>query len=264
MRRVILFIVLSMCAPSVFAFNQEVAAISYNPSRLGFYESLVAAEKATLYGGASVEGGASMNIQSDGNATVTLRDNQDTHKCKGSPDGKCVKSDLAHNVDSEGYGLNQIVTIKPAQDTLQDPPITSAAMSGMVQKYNDDDNYFAKSKDGRETYEIEDSSQPSESQGTAVEVYGGKLEATASSYIDSFENAAGTNGATVQRLAVTVSELLVNNGNFNTTESLKLGKIKVVSNASACSNGCKEYVWAERVPDGANEAVQVLAVKIKN
>lgn len=230
MRRIVLISILCACALSALAYNEQVAAIAYNPSRLGAYRQLRVTKTATLQGGANVDANGSMNIESN----VTLKD--ETNKCEEGT-GKCDKANL-----------NQITTIMPdGEDTTS----TSAQVSGTLQGYKENGVYFG-------TYSIGGTSQPAAAQGTQVNVLGGTLTATGDSYIDNFKS------DTVSKLTVTANELSVGTDTtsavFGTTESLKLGGIKV--NTSPCPGGCKEYQWVDRFPDGANERVKVLAVKV--
>lgn len=229
MRRIVLISILCACALSALAYNEQVAAIAYNPSRLGAYRQLRVTKTATLQGGANVDANGSMNIESN----VTLKD--ETNKCEEGT-GKCDKANL-----------NQITTIVPdGEDTTN----TSADVSGTLQKYKENSVYIG-------SYNI-DGTSPAADQGTRVNVLGGELTATGDSYIDNFKS------DTVSKLTVTANELSVGTDTtsavFGTTESLKLGGIKV--NKSDCVGKCKEYQWVERLPDGATEAVKVLAVKV--
>lgn len=230
MRRIVLISMLCACALSAFAYNEQVAAIAYNPSRLGVYKQLRVTKTATLQGGANVTEEGSMNIESN----VTLKD--ETNKCE-SGSGKCDKANL-----------NQITTIAPDGEGTTS---TSAQVNGTLQRYKENDVYFG-------TYSI--ASKPAADQGTQVNVLGGELTATEDSYIDNFKS------ATVNKLTVTANELEVGTDTtsavFGTTDSLKLGGIKV--NKSTCPGGCKEYQWVDRMPDDANERVKVLAVKVRN
>ncbi|MBQ3666637.1 MAG: hypothetical protein II913_01015 [Elusimicrobiaceae bacterium] len=229
MRRIVLISMLCACALSAFAYNEQVAAIAYNPSRLGVYKQLRVTKTATLQGGANVTEEGSMNIESN----VTLKD--ETNKCE-SGSGKCDKANL-----------NQITTIAPDGEGTTS---TSAQVSGTLQRYKENGVYFG-------SYSI--ASKPSADQGTQVNVLGGALTATGDSYIDNFKS------NTVSKLTVTANELSVGTDTasavFGTTDSLKLGGIKV--NKSTCPGGeCKGYQWVDRMPDGATEAVKVLAVKV--
>ena len=230
MRRIVLISMLCACALSAFAYNEQVAAIAYNPSRLGVYKQLRVTKTATLQGGANVTEG-SMNIESN----VTLKD--ETNKCE-SGSGKCDKANL-----------NQITTIMPdGEDTTS----TSAQVSGTLQGYKENGVYFG-------SYSIDDTLNSAD-QGTQVNVLGGELTANNDSYIDNFKS------DTVNKLTITANELEVGTDTtsavFGTTDSLKLGAITV--NKRTCPGGCKEYQWVERLPDDANELVKVLAVKVSN
>lgn len=229
MRRIVLISILCACALSAFAYNEQVAAIAYNPSRLGVYKQLRVTKTATLQGGANVTEEGSMNIESD----VTLKD--ETNKCE-SGSGKCDKANL-----------NQITTIGPDGGTTN----TSADVSGTLQKYKANSVYIG-------SYNI-DGTSPAADQGTQVNVLGGTLTATGDSYIDNFKS------NTVSKLTVTAKELSVGTTTnpvvFGTTDSLKLGAVTV--NKSNCPpGGCKEYQWVLRIPDNEEQPVKVLAVKV--
>ena len=230
MRRIVLIFTLCACAFSAFAYNEQVAAIAFNPSRLGVYKQLRVTRTATLNGGAEVTAQGSMNIESN----VTLNDV--TNKCE-SGSGNCDQNNL-----------NKIDTIVPnGEDTAN----TSANVSGTLQKYKENGVYFG-------SYSI-NSDSPAADQGTQVHVRGGALTATGDSYVDNFKS------DTVSKLTVTAGELAVvgttsNQVVFGTTDSLKLGGITV--NKSTCTGGCKGYQWVERVPDNETQAVKVLAVQV--
>ena len=247
MRRIVLLIMLNVCALSVFARNEEVSAITYNPSRLGVYEKLVAVREATFRGGVDVNG-ATMNIQSAAGGTITLSDTKNEHQCKKNPDGHCIL-EPTWKVDRY-YGLNKITTINATGDDRK----TSANMSNTLQKYvstrEGQDTYF-------NTYEVNGAS-PAVGQGTAINVHGGMLRADGDSYIRSFDN------TTVDKLTVTTGLLQVEGSNgFYAKDSFKLGRITVsATNAQGCTTNCKSYKWVDRVPDGASNAVKVLAVQI--
>lgn len=235
-----------MCAQSLFALNEEVAAISYNPARLGAYEKLIAFEQATFNGGVRVEHDTEYDndglyIQTASNGTVTLKD--ENHKCTGT--GTACEAD----------NLNRITNIGPVNTVTKK---TSTNMPNtIVQKHNNGSPYIP-DEDG---YGIDDANQPISAQGTDVKVYSGKFTAKENSFIDSFNN------STVKQLVVTAETINVvdSDNNFYAKESFKLGGVEITGPVvSPCSGGCKEYKWVDRYPDNEDTAVQVLAVKIKN
>lgn len=253
MRRIILLIMLSMCAQSLFAVNEEVAAISYNPARLGAYEKLIAFEQATFNGGVRVEhdpeyDNDGLYIQTASNGTVTLRDEDASHKCTGTA---CAADNL-----------NRIENIGPVDKNTATKKTSTNMPNTIVQKHNNGSPYIP----GEDGYQIDDdTNQPSSAQGTDVKVYSGEFSAEKDSFIGSFDN------STVKQLGVTaktinVAENVADRGNFYAKESFKLGGVEITGPVvSPCNGGlCKEYAWVERYPDQEDTAVQVLAVKIKN
>ena len=244
MRRIILLIMLSMCAQSLFAVNEEVAAISYNPARLGAYEKLIAFEQATFNGGVRVEhdneyDNDGLYIQTASNGTVTLRDEDASHKCTGTA---CAADNL-----------NEITNIGPVDTGTKN---TSTNMPNTIVQKRNDPPYIP----GEDGYKIDDdTNQPSSAQGTDVEVSSGEFSAEKDSFIDSFNN------STVKQLVVTAETInVVDSGNnFYAKESFKLGGVEITG--ASCNGGlCKEYAWVDRYPNNEDTAVQVLAVKIKN
>ena len=174
MRRVVLSIILSMCALSVFAYNEEVAAISYNPSRSGVYQNLVAVREAVFGGGVTVVGGeenpGTMNIQAASGYTVTLQDQDghddgsttQNHKCKEAAEGGCTE-------------LNTITNVVPQSDG---EGTISVNMNGTMQGYNEGSPYLKNLQE-----EISKENFPSLAQGTDINVYGGNIQ-TGNTYID--------------------------------------------------------------------------------
>lgn len=250
MRRIILLIMLSMCAQSLFAVNEEVAAISYNPARLGAYEKLIAFEQATFNGGVRVEHDTEYDndglyIQTASNGTVTLRDEDASHKCTGT--GTACAEDK----------LNRIENIGPVDKNTATKKTSTNMPNTIVQKHNNGSPYIP----GEDGYKIDDTNQPSSAQGTDVKVSSGEFSAVKDSFIGSFDN------STVKQLVVTAKTINVvdSDNNFYAKESFKLGGVEITgTGASSCSGRCKEYTWVDRYPDNEDTAVQVLAVKIRN
>ena len=244
MRRIILLLVLCVCAAGAFAYNESVAAISFNPSRLGAYTKLKAVETAKLEGGVMVDGSAYMNLQTN-DEEIKLLDTIVAHEC-ASGDGKCVKYDKG-----TGSGnLNVINTIRPDSGATK----TSFDGTGIIQK---------SSTSPVTSFSISGSSLPvGSTNGTNISISGGTLDATEDSYIDSF---AQNDHDQLKELTIGTTEALIENlkakNDFTVTENFTFGKIKVTPDT--CEGGCKGYTFITRVDDGGTEH-NILAVQVKN
>ncbi len=208
MRRIVLLTILSVSALSVFAYNEEVAAISYNPSRLGVYENLMVVKKATFTGPINVEA-AMMNIQPAQGQKITLRDDSPQHRCVGGAGG-CAQANL-----------NQITTItaNSNQETVE--------MQGMMQGFNNGNPYL------EEEYTVDKEPQPAANQGTIITLNGGNLNSTGHSYIGKIT------GDGVKQLDINIDTYRSNNGNFfegvGSGETIQLGSMKVPSPGNNCA-----------------------------
>ena len=221
MNRIILTVGVVLLPSFVFAYNESVAAISFNPSRLGGYSYLKAVKKATLRGGVdATDADTPLNIQSKG--TVTLSDS--THNClKGS----CTD-------------LNTFTTIEP--DNLAD---TQADTSAVVQSAA-----FARSSAGPQSSYAIGQDLNNLDQSTKVVVSGGTLTATGDSYIYKF-----TENDALQQLTVTAKKLDLAK-DLTVNNSIKLGKITITPGSQAA----KRYAFVERTTR-RGKTVKVLAIE---
>ncbi len=235
MRRIILLLGMGMCATCVFANNEAVYTISYNPSRLGVYEQLKAVYGADLQGGVEVENGGELNIQSAAGKIIELEDEQNAHKYNGG------------NEDPE---LNSIVTVEPIENEIE----TSLKGEAIIQKWNGSTTFWPTNAAGEYEYKIE-SPKPNNSSGTNITIYGGKFEASNDSYIEGFDD------STVTKLKANVDGTLEIGGTFHALDKYTLGNITI--KPTSCSSGCVQYQWVNRA-DQNGEGHRVLAVKVLN
>ena len=208
MRRIILSFILCMVAVGAFAYNESVAAIAYNPSRLGQYNKLRATTQVTLAGGLNIEKDGALNIASMG--TVSLKD--DLHACGTSGGGV-----VCHfpNEDQSG-DVNYIETVQPATTNLTTSAVTDGFMMSMNKTGPNTGNPL-----NSPTYQYDTGTQPSSaSWGTNINMTGGALTATSDSYIHKFSGIAG-------KLEMTVSELLDVRSDFRILDELKLGGVTI-------------------------------------
>lgn len=240
MRYCLLFITV-VCALPVYAVNESVAAISYNPSRLGAYSHLKVAKKAQLSGMDATN--ADVNITSVGTVEMTNSRSQ----CNSNADisqGNCDKvttvlsmasrtgcsaySDFCSNADksaSLSTGSNTVVQRKTVEGSV---------------------NYLATSDLPDIATEV---SIPS-SMGTTVNVTGGTLNATGSSSKVFVNQITGTL-ANIKIDALSSGTIILNeknaanqNNKIEVTDEFKLGNITIVPPGNAPASGL--FRWKER------------------
>ncbi len=238
MRRIILSFILCMVAVGAFAYNESVAAIAYNPSRLGQYNKLRATTQVTLAGGLNIEKDGALNIASVG--TVLLQD--DLHACGASGSGVvCTIPD-----ENQSGDVNYIKTVEPAIINLTTSAVTDGFMLGMNKMGPNTGNPLNSS-----TYQYDTGTQPSSaSWGTNINMTGGALTAMSDSYIHGFSGIAG-------KLEMTVSELLNIMDEFRILDELKLGEVTIKPGTGA--RNYYEFVPLEN--DNDNKQYKVLVVK---
>lgn len=256
MRRIILLFVLWMCASSAFAYNEPVAVISFNPSRLGAYKTLKAVEKANLQGGVLVKEEAEMILQTKTGETITLSDevkstatDQLIHQC--SEGVGCQ----AYNPGNGTGNLNSITTIAPANDEGD----KRTSFSG---------NSIQKASNTPVLSYVIDDSQPTSEHRTNLFVNGGELQVSNNAYAGTF--APNDKENLVENLKVTVNGTENNslqiNDDFTAKESFKLGGITISEvGAGGCSSTaakCKAYQFVDRYDDSGT-VHKVLAVQVK-
>ena len=175
-----------------FAYNESVAAISYNPSRLGAYEKLRAVSSAKLLGGLKAD---TINITSK--AEVTLDANQavwkeGTNTYQGDP-------------SVEQATINTIKTIEP--DGMKN---TQADTGAFVQK-------FYSSANALDSYTLS-SDVPTSNIGSEVKLSGGKMTITNNAYVSQMGN-----NKLIDQLEARSLQL----GTVSAQEGLVLGQYKV-------------------------------------
>lgn len=245
-----------------FSYNETVTAIAYNPSRMGAYTHLKAAQKAILKGGLNVEErapSADYNLVILSKNGVTLRDGSDTALTDRCPDAAACSQENQNEITTikpEGYEPSANVcsttgTPSPTCVTQLDAPYV------MVQ---------AISTTPLENYSYSNSATPAaEKRIAALAVYGGTFTAQASgadpasniyqdSYIATIPNNGGDNG-TVAQLKLVANEMLEVGGLY-VFSSLKLGEVSI----TAVSPTTK-YAFVERVFSSGAQKAKVLAVK---
>ena len=235
MRRIIICLVMvGLCPLGAFAYNESVAAISFNPSRLGAYSHLKAVNTATLRGGVQV-GSDQLSIHSKG--TVTLQDSN--HKCQT---GNCQEANLNKITDIMPWAdKTEGVTCGSGNDcTRNTRAITSAIMQGPT------------NSPAGSGYTI--STVPTiNGDSTVVHMQGGSFRATSGdSYIDEFAQ-----GDALKALKVSAGQINFTN-NLEARQSLKLGNITIKPKAGG---NFQNYEFVERTTQ-KQEKVKVLAVKI--
>lgn len=261
MRRIILLLVLSMCAKGVFAMNEVVAAIAYNPSRLGAYENLVAHTTAKFVGGIVIQAGDNpgiMNIQSKGGQSIALRDAQEAHKCTVE---HCRITDEGND---KKRTLNIIKNITPNTDNI-DGIETSASLKGTLLKRH----FVAGGTDvWLRSFSIAGGSvnkymAPS---GTDVTINGGTLQVNKDAYIYGFKNIS--DGETVKNLKITTNKLTTGYQvavptHFHVKEGFTLGNVTIsAAGGEQCgitANKCKRYEFKDvAASDGTHKLLSVV------
>ena len=250
MRRIILTLILGICAMGAFAYNESVAAISYNPSRLGVYNTLKVVSTATLAGGLELDDDAEMHIRAT-DTVVLLDENRTAHTCTAD---SCA---YREGVGDEG-SLNTIEVIRQKADGVA-KAITQARMQGMgPDTFN------------LESYSIDDGTQPASSQGTDISMLGGVLSVTSSAYVGSLTvNEPNTTPSRDKPIWLDTSVLNVKNLHHVGSKTLsptdseayfQLGKITI--KPTKCTTGCKSYDWLDVTDSISGANVKVLAVKV--
>ncbi len=242
MRRIILLAIAFVFPMAAYAYNESVAAISFNPSRLGAYNYLKAVNTATLRGGISV-GPEQLYINSTG--TVTLQDNN--HSCRVES-GNC-----------EGDNLNTITTIVPLASVAEKCPActssthadTSAVVQGIDAANGAPQSSYTFPNDlNSSAFKIQDS--------TVVNMRGGTFTADGDSYIHNlYDSSESGNQDKLKTLTVGARQINVM-GILQVNDSMKLGNITIKKPLTG-PNG-KSYKFVERTTKD-KKTVKVLAVE---
>lgn len=235
MRYFLLFITV-VCAVPVYAVNESVASISYNPSRLGAYSHLKVAKKAQLSGIDATN--ADVNITSVGTVEMTNSRSQ----CNSNADvsqGKCDKVttvlSMANRNNCGNYSDFCTNSDKSASlSTESNTVVQRKTVEGSV-------NYLA----ANGLPDIATETQiPDSSIGTTVNVTGGILNATGSSSKVFVHQISGTlSNITLDALS-SGTIILNQNKEITVTDEFKLGNITIVPPGNAPASG--HFRWKER------------------
>lgn len=237
MRRIIIFLAMvGGCPLGAFAYNESVAAISFNPSRLGAYTHLKAVNTATLRGGVQVESDQ-LSIHSKG--TVTLNDTSSVATRQCSATNGCDAANLNTITEIIPWAdKTEGVTCGSGNDcTRNTRAITSAIMQGRS------------NNPVQNTYAISTDPTIDSTNSTVVHMKGGTFYASSDSYIDGFKQ----NDA-LKALKVSAAQIDFKN-NLYAKESLKLGNITIKPTGSPAG-----YKFVQRTTQ-KQEIVKVLAVQ---
>ena len=253
MRRIILLLCVGVCAPWVFANNEAVYTISYNPSRLGVYEKLKAVDSANLQGGVAIGEGGILNIQSAAGQTITLEDAQPGHRFNGGKLRETANKRI----------LSYIANVEPEGAT--DDFTTSLKGSAIIQEIKTTENSFwPRNAAGEYEYRIS-AEQPTtiDVNGTNVTIYGGSFTANEDSFINNFALGGDTTNLVAQ-LTARVNNLLHIEKGFHALETYTLGNITISGNTSCLGPGgkCLKYWWSPR-KNAAGTEYEVLSVQVK-
>ena len=252
MRRIILLLCVGVCAPWVFANNEAVYTISYNPSRLGVYEKLKAVDSANLQGGVAIGEGGILNIQSAAGQTITVEDAQPGHRFNGGKLRETANKRI----------LSYIANVEPEGAT--DDFTTSLKGSAIIQEIiNTENSFWPRNAAGEYEYRIS-AEQPTtiDVNGTNVTIYGGSFTANEDSFINKFALGEGTNNLVAQ-LTARVNNLLHIEKGFHALETYTLGNITIRENTCLGQGGkCSKYWWSPR-KNAAGTEYEVLSVQVK-
>ena len=251
MRRIILLLCVGVCAPWVFANNEAVYTISYNPSRLGVYEELKAVDRANLQGGVAIGAGGILNIQSAAGQTITLEDAQTGHRFNGG----MYRETEANRI------LSYIANVEPEGTT--DDFTTSLGGSAIIQEIkNNATPFWPRNAAGEYEYLIEQQPTQISTDGTNVTINGGAFAASGDSFINNFALGGDTNNLVAQ-LTARVNNLLHIEKGFHALETYTLGNITIRENTCLGQGGkCSKYWWSPR-KNAAGTEYEVLSVQVK-
>ncbi len=256
MRRIILLLCVGVCAPWVFANNEAVYTISYNPSRLGVYEELKAVDSANLQGGVAIGAGGILNIQSAAGQTITLIDEQQENgQKKHQYNGGMYRETANKRI------LSYIANVEPVGTT--DDFTTSLGGSAIIQKIkNNATPFWPTNAAGEYEYLIEQQPSQISTNGTNVTIYGGSFTANEDSFINNFALGGDTNNLVAQ-LTARVNNLLHIEKGFHALETYTLGNITIRGNTCLGPGGkCSKYWWSPR-KNAAGAEYEVLSVQVK-
>ena len=257
MRRYIMMVFLAALAGPALGYNETVAAISYNPSRVGAYSYLKAVTEAKLLGGldvaqtgtATTEKDHNMHIVSTGAVGLNTVSSSDPnqHECPSS--GAC-------DLETNPTLVNYIEEIKPFEtETTTLVSGAQAVMQGPA----------AGTRRGQSVYTYPDLVYMTSTTNLlpTVNIVGGRdtasylaFKAVGDSYIDTIKN-DGSN-STVANLDMYAGNL-VELRDLKMKNSFTFGSGTVVP--ETCNpTSCNSYVFVKRVDDNGREAF-VLAIR---
>ncbi len=243
MRYCFLLIAVVLAVPVYAAdYNESVAAISYNPSRLGAYSHLKVVNKATLAGGVDAQtNSADVNIMTTGTVEFKNSDNQ----------GVC----------STGSGCYEITTIDSmAREegcsnysdlcSVADPYTASLTTQANTVVQGGNTPYVAKG----DLPDIANNDTFPTNTGVTVEMKGGNLTSTSSTFVRTLTG-------NLAKIELYSSDKLIMNGGTtlyvqkvtgdSTTPSFKLGNTTITAPSTASSG---TFSWQIRTDKNGKRA----------
>lgn len=239
MKRFLLFLLLSVSSVGVFAYNESVAAISYNPSRLGAYTHLKVVDQATIKGGIGETSEYKPEINVKSKHAVSIQHNNPYNGCQGN----CPENEL-----------DKITSLHPYVAAQEEEDDNSCTKNNCTTKADTLAIMHKRATNPLRNYAINSAEQTNlaADQGTDLKLRGGTLLAIDDSYINSFVDT--DNDATVDNLTVTAKTLKIN-GDFHALDKFTFGKITIEG------GDCPGTVYSfqpRRTAD--NQEVQILGV----
>lgn len=238
------------------SYNESVAAISYNPSRLGAYSHLKIAQKAVLKGGIDAQtNSADVNILTKG--TVNVQDGPD-----------CTDSNACHELGSvvsmageDGCanfsahcGENDFAaTLITDSDTL--------VHGGNVTYSNITLPEIVATGSDQESYDVNFPLIPGT---TNTEIPGTNLNLSAGAFTMGANTKlfVKTLNATLTNAHLDIGTLVMNGSTFEVkgdNPTFKIGKTSITAGTKNCGNSCA-FSWKTRI-DNFGKKANVLAIK---
>lgn len=236
-----------VAAMPAMAYNETVAAISYNPSRMGTFTHLKAVDKATLSGGLVFgnDNPTTVNIVAPGASVTTEFENT-----------TCPDNSDAANCSN----YNEITTIQPIRgvDNVAADCQTTISVTGACENSSTSvtGNAVLQKKAGTLINGL-NINQPSSGTGVDVIMAGGTLAATNGELKGDIIGLNDLDVNVTDKLTVgtqTSSHNLTVQG-----DSYKLGNVTVEPGACATTWTCLDYAFVERIDDNGKKH-KILAV----